>query len=123
MPAAPPDWDFDATDDFLVADGIETVELVRQNPDASARTPEEGRGFWESPNNSTLALVGNCDRTWNLFADDFDGEPTTNPILPGDKINDYKGNGWVVVRATLDGIEDQWRLDTVKAVASEPEAS
>lgn len=119
MPAAPPDWDFSFRDDFLVADGIETVTLVRQNADASDREDEDGRGFWESPDLKTLSLVGAVDRVWNLFADDF-ADPVTTPILPADRVRDHTGAEWVVQRATLDGIGDQWRLDCTRAVAQDP---
>lgn len=121
MPAAPPEWAFNFQDDFLVADGIETVTLIRQTAAAADADEEDGRGFWESPDFKTLSLIGSVDRVWNLFADDF-ADPLATPILPADRIRDHTGAEWVVQRATLDGIGDQWRLDTVKAVVSEPEA-
>lgn len=116
MPAATAEWEFDWQDDFLVADGIETVTFTPQLPDGTYDDPQDGRGFWESPSNSTVALVGAVDRTWNLFADDL----VSTQINPGDKLTDHTGAEWVVQRATLDGIGDQWRLDTAKAVVSEP---
>ena len=118
MPTAPADWGFSYDDDFLVADGIEGIAFSPQKADGTYDDEQDARGFWESPSNSTIALVGRVDRTWNVFADDLISEQ----VNPGDKLRDHSGAEWVVVRATLDGIGDQWRLDCVKVNPSEPAA-
>lgn len=105
-------WDFDYEGDFLLADGIEEVSLVPQEADGGEGVKQDGRGFWESPDHRLIALAAAVDRVWHLFGDDF------AEVQPGDCIRDKDGQCWVVSRAQLDGIGDQWRCETTKAVES-----
>jgi hypothetical protein len=110
--ANPPGFGFDASDDLLIVDGIETVILSPQDADGGYSAPITGQGFWEPPTAKNTSGVVSVDRVWHLHAPTFPGVELTR----GDLLTAADGTQWVIERASLVGQVDQWQVQTTRAV-------
>ena len=111
MPASPPVWDFDYQDDFLVVDGLEAVDLLRQRADGTYEAAVAVRAVRESPNKSRVAgQMEAADAVFHLFGPDVGAAG----VRPGDRIADHAGAQWSVSGATLGGVLDQWRCPSIR---------
>lgn len=112
MAASAPVWAFDYAEDFLIVDGLETVNLLRQNSDGTFAAPVEVRAVREMPNKKTAAgLMEAADIIFHLYQPDV-GEEGVRPL---DQIQDAAEETWSVNSAALGGILDQWRCPATKA--------
>ncbi len=117
----PGQWDFDPDDDFLIVDGLEDVYVQRQKPDGSYENPYPARAAREVPKRNTpIALVDAVGLIWHIHAADW---PFGN-IIPGDRVEDATGIGWIVQEADLAGASDQWACRCVREVVNKaPQAA
>jgi hypothetical protein len=110
----PPGWGFDPSGDFLLADGVERIDLFRQASDGVYQVPQAGHGIWENPTMKNTAGVVGVDRVWHLHGPDHAG----SLVLPGDILRAQDGSQWVVQRADVTGVQDELTLQTTRAVGS-----
>ena len=120
--ARPGTWDLDMDGDALLADGQETVELLRQLPDGTFDTPVECTAVREVVNKRTAAgQIEVGDLVWHLLDAE---EVGANGVRGRDHIRDGDGVEWMATGASLAGASDQWRVPCTKVTrATEPEES
>jgi hypothetical protein len=112
--ASAPAWDFDFADDFLFADGLETVLLLRQTSAGQYAAGVEVRAVRESPDRSKVAgLMEAATLVWHLHGPDVGAEG----VRPEDRIQDFAGAQWNVKDASLAGVADQWRCPSLMVPA------
>jgi electron transfer flavoprotein alpha/beta subunit len=114
MPTSPPTWGFNFAEDFLLVDGLESVELARQLADGTYGAAVTVRAVRESPNRKTSAgLMEGADVVFHLHGPDVGAAG----VHRGDRITDSEGNSWDATGATLAGVLDQWRVACVQLPA------
>ena len=107
-----PGWAFDPSNDFPLADGVESVTVARQSSDGTYSPPGPGRAIWENPTMKNTAGVVGVDRVWHLHGPDF----LDSPVLPGDVLTGPDGQQWVVARSDVGGVNDELTLQCVRHV-------
>jgi hypothetical protein len=114
MPATAAQWDFDPSDDFLIADGIETVELRRLKADGTYEAAVDCRAVREPMNKKTVAgQMEAADLVFHLHGPDVGAAG----VRGKDKLTDAAGVEWAVSNPSLAGVVDQWRCPVTKIPA------